>query len=154
MIDHYGLTAKSAILDVGCGKGFLVHDFREALPGATVAGLDISQYAIDNAMPDVKPYLRVGNAKELPYPDKSFDLVVSINTIHNLKEKECFQSLQEMERVSRRHKFLVVDAYRNPQERENFEKWNLTAETYFDTQTWQEFFAKAGYTGDFYWFIA
>src|SRR5207253_2855014 len=83
--EHYDLTTSSKILDVGSGKGFMLHDFREALPGVTVAGIDISTYGVEHTLEDVKPFVQVGNATDLPYPDKSFDLVISINTIHNLK---------------------------------------------------------------------
>ena len=151
--DYYGLTGRDAVLDVGCAKGFTLHDFRECLPGVKVAGIDISHYAISSAMESVRPYLAVANASHLPYPDHSFDFVISINTIHNLNAAFCKGALKEIERVSRKHKFVVVDSYRNPQEKSLMEQWNLTALTYYDTETWKAFFKEAGYTGDFYWFI-
>lgn len=154
LADYYGLTDQDSILDVGCAKGFTLHDFREHLPGTRVAGIDISSYAISCAMESVKPYVFVANASHIPFPDRSFDLVFSINTVHNLGESLCRRALREIERVSRKHKFVVVDSYRNPEEKERMEQWNLTARTYFDTQTWKRFFKEAGYTGDFYWFIA
>jgi SAM-dependent methyltransferase len=152
--DHYGLRGGDSVLDVGCAKGFMLHDFKELLPGLTVAGLDISQYAIDNAQESVKPFLRVGNARELPYDDRSFDLVISINTIHNLPLEECKQALREIQRVSRRHAFIVVDAWRNEEERERLERWVVTCKTAMHTMDWQRLFAEVGYRGDYYWFIA
>lgn len=154
MKKYYRLNSKSRILDVGCGKGFLLHDFRELIPGITVAGVDISEYAIQNAMEDVKPFIQVGNAKKLPYADKTFDLVIAINTIHNLPLEDCFTALKEIERVSLKHKFIIVDAWRTEEERQNMIKWNLTGLTYFSNDGWKELFKLAGYTGDFYWFIA
>ncbi len=154
MQEFYKLTSANSVLDVGCGKGFLLHDFRELIPGITVAGIDISQYAVDNCMPDVKPFVKLGNAKKLPFPDKSFDLIISINTIHNLDLEDCKQALREFERVSRKFKFITMDAYRNENERISMEKWNLTAKTYFSTDGWKEVFKEVGYTGDFNWFIA
>jgi len=152
MKDYYGLADDAGILDVGCGKGFMLHDFKKVMPLCTVAGLDISEYAIDNAMEDVKPYLTVGNCKDLPYPDESFDLVVSINTVHNLGLDECIRAIREIERVGRMHKFIVVDAYRDEQEKERMYKWNLTAQTILHVDNWEELFEEAGYTGDYYWF--
>lgn len=152
--DRYGLPGDAAILDVGCAKGFLLHDFRELMPDATLAGIDISEYAISTAMEDVKPFLTVGSADELPYPDSSFDLVVSINSIHNLPPERCKRALGEIERVSRAHAYVTVDAWRNEEERENLMKWILTAETYMHVDDWKRVFEEVGYEGDYWWFIA
>ncbi len=152
--DHYGLVDSASILDVGCGKGFMLHDFKELMPDATVAGIDISEYAIENAFDPVAEYLRAGNARELPYEDDSFDLVISINTIHNLLRGECARALREIERVSRANSFIVNDAWRNEDEHQRMLAWNLTALTYMHVDDWVKFFGENGYTGDYYWFIA
>jgi SAM-dependent methyltransferase len=152
--DHYKLPANAAVLDVGCGKGFMLYDFLRLRPGVTVAGLDISDYAIGNAKEEVKSFLRVGNARELPYAGKSFDLVISINAIHNLPLTECKQALREISRVSRGHAFITVDAWRNEEERRRMLAWNLTALTYMHVDDWKQLFAEVGYTGDYFWFIA
>lgn len=152
--DHYKLADDASVLDVGCGKGFMLHDFKELTPNLTIAGIDISQYAIENSIELVKSFLQVGNAIELPYEDNSFDLVIAITTIHNLPLEECKQSLREIQRVSRKHSFITVDAWRNDEERERMQKWNLTALTYMHVDDWKKLFKEVGYTGDFYWFIA
>ncbi len=152
--DHYRLADDAGVLDVGCGKGFMLHDFKELMPELTIAGIDISEYTIENAIEPVAEYLRAGNARELPYEDDSFDLVISINTIHNLPREECRQALREIERVSRAHSFIVNDAWRNEDEHQRMLAWNLTALTYMHVDDWVEFFEEAGYTGDYYWFIA
>ncbi len=151
--EHYGLTAKSAVLDIGCGKGFFLHDLKNKLPGITVAGLDISNYAKENAMDSIKPFFTVGNALTLPYPDKSFDLVVAINVIHNLKRPQTIIALKEIMRVSRGAAYVQVDSFRNEQEKENIDRWQLTAETILSPDGWRELFAEAGYAGDYYWTI-
>ena len=152
--DYYNLAEDASILDAGCGKGFMLHDFKLLMPRLNVAGIDISEYAIANAIEDMKPFVQVQNAKQLPFEDKSFDLVISINTIHNLALEECKQSLMEIERVSRGNSFITVDAWRNEAERLSMLKWNLTALTYMHVNDWEKLFAEVGYTGDYYWFIA
>ena len=152
--DYYQLPEDASVLDVGCAKGFMLHDFKQLMPNLTIAGIDISQYAYDHAIEDVKPFIRVGNAKELPYPDKSFDLVISINTVHNLSFEECKQALCEIQRVSCSHAFITVDAWRNEEEHQRMLMWNLTALTYMHVDDWKKLFEEAGYTGDYYWFIA
>ena len=152
--EYYGLAGNGKVLDIGCAKGFMLHDFKEMSPELTVAGIDISEYAIESSIDTVKQYLEVGNAKSLPFPDDSFDLVISINTVHNLTEKDCRKALREIERVSRGHSFITVDAWRTEKEREQMLKWNLTALTYMHVAQWEKLFREVGYTGDYYWFIA
>jgi ubiquinone/menaquinone biosynthesis C-methylase UbiE len=154
MRDHYKLPEDAAILDVGCAKGFLLHDFKELMPKCTVAGVDVSTYAIENAMPSVKPSLKIASGERLPYPDKSFDLVISINSIHNLPPERLKTALREIERVGRGHAYITIDAWRNEQEREQLYKWVLTAESMMHVDDWKKLFAEVGYTGDYYWFIA
>jgi ubiquinone/menaquinone biosynthesis C-methylase UbiE len=149
--DYYKLHGRASILDIGCAKGFMLHDFHLLMPQAAIAGIDISTYAVENALVDVKPFIQVGDAKMLPFADKSFDLVLAINTIHNLPYEECKRSLQEIQRVSRRGAFVMVDAYRTEAEREAMLAWVLTAQTMLHVADWLKLFAEAGYTGDYYW---
>jgi SAM-dependent methyltransferase len=151
-VEHYHLTSQSSILDVGAGKGFMMHDFAQLVQGVSLQGLEISDYAITHALKDMKPLIRQGNAKELPFKDKSFDLVISINTVHNLPPLECAQALREIERVGKKA-FITVDAYRTPEEKERMDAWNLTALTYMHVDAWKALFKQVGYTGDYFWFI-
>lgn len=149
----YKLNAHSTVLDVGCGKGFMLYDFTQLIPGISVKGLDISSYAIENSYEAVKACLQVGDARTLPYEGKSFDLVISINTIHNLEIEELKKALREIERVSKGHSFITVDAYRNREEKALMEAWNLTAQTILHVEEWKALFSQVGYTGDYFWFI-
>ncbi|MBI3320395.1 MAG: class I SAM-dependent methyltransferase [Candidatus Omnitrophica bacterium] len=151
--DNYGLMPDTSILDVGCAKGFMLYDFKRLMPHLQIAGIDISSYAVGQAIEEVRPFLRVGDAKALPYPDRSFDLVISINTVHNLPLTECKQAIREIQRVSRRQAFLTVDAWRDDEERWRMEQWNVTALTYMHVDDWKRLFAEIGYTGDYYWFF-
>jgi ubiquinone/menaquinone biosynthesis C-methylase UbiE len=152
--EYYSLVEEASLLDVGCGKGFMLHDFKILMPNLTITGLDISEYALEHAMEDVRPFMSIGNAKNLPYESKFFDLVISINTVHNLPLDECKQALREIERVSRGHSFVTMDAWRTEEERIRLMKWNLTARTYMHVDDWKKLFAEVGYSGDYYWFIA
>lgn len=150
---HFDLTSESSVLDVGCGKGFMLHDLAEGIPGLTVNGIDISDYAIAHAIESMRPHVQLGDARSLPFADGSFDVVISINTIHNLDREECGRALQQIQRVARRGAFITVDAYRNDEERDAMLAWNLTARTILHVDEWKAFFAEVGYTGDYYWFI-
>ena len=152
-MEYWNLKSGHRILDVGCAKGFMLYDFMRLLPGIDVFGIDISEYAIENSIAEVKGFLSVGNATNLPYPDNHFDAVISINTIHNLDKEDCGRALQEIARVSRGKSFITVDAYRNEEEKKRMYAWNLTAKTIMSVDDWKRFFADVGYSGDFYWFI-
>lgn len=152
--DHYELKSNSRILDIGCAKGFMLKDFKDLLPNSKITGIDISNYAIKNAHLNVKNFLIQGNAIELPFSDGAFDLVISINTIHNLKKEECVRALKEIERVSTGKSFVMVDGWRSKIEKSNLEAWVLTAQTVLSVEKWVELFNEAGYTGDYaFWTV-
>lgn len=148
MVEHYELKAGDRVLDVGCGKGFLLHDLSEAVPGLEVAGIDVSEYAIEHAQASVRSSLQVGNAADLPYEDASFDLVISINVLHNLYVYELDAALREIERVGRRDKYLCVESWRNEDEKANLLYWQLTCESFCTPEEWGWWFRQTGYTGD------
>lgn len=149
LADHYGIMPGARILDVGCAKGFLLNDFLLEVPGVAVAGVDVSAYAIEHAMEQVRPFVQVANAIDLPFDDGTFDLVVSVNTLHNLRLPDLARALVEIERVGRGHKYVVVDGYRDEREKVNLLYWQLTCECFFTPEAWQWVFDRAGYTGDF-----
>jgi ubiquinone/menaquinone biosynthesis C-methylase UbiE len=150
---YWKLNKKSSVLDVGCAKGFMLYDLKKIIPGIKVSGIDISRYAVQNSKIEVRRFLKVANAKKLPFPDKSFDVVVSINTIHNLNKRDCAKSLKEIMRVTKKYAFITVDAYRNNKEKKKMYMWNLTAKTIMSVKEWKLFFKKNNYTKDYYWFV-
>lgn len=148
LAQQYNLKPGDRILDVGCGKGFLLYDLTQAVPGIEVKGIDISEYGIAHAKEEVRPFLQVANANSLPFEDNSFDLVISINTLHNLYCFDLDKALREMERVGSQNKYLVVESYRNEDEKANLLYWQLTCEGFYTPEEWQWWFDKCGYTGD------
>lgn len=151
--NYYNLNSDSKILDVGCAKGFMVYDFKLLLPDADILGIDISNYAIQNSKEEIRGNLKVGCASELPYEDNYFDLVISINTIHNLDNVKCGKAISEINRVSKKNSYITVDAYRSEVEKIRMYDWNLTAKTIMSTDEWKVFFNDYNYKGDYYWFI-
>ena len=148
MIDHYKLTNNSKILDIGCGKGFLLFEFKKLLPGCEIRGLDISGYAIENAKEEVKSFILKGHANSLPFENDYFDLIISLNTLHNLYCYDLKKSLIEIERVSKQNKYICVESYRNEHERINLLYWQVTCECFFTPDEWKWWFKESGYNGD------
>jgi len=147
--EHYSLAADASILDIGCAKGFMLKDFAELMPKLTITGIDVSQYAIDNSDPVVRASLDQGNAKDLPYRDAAFDLVISINTIHNLPRADVLLALGEIERVGKGTSFIMVDGWRTEEQRVDLQNWVLTAQTMLHVDEWCGLFEEASYTGDY-----
>jgi protein-L-isoaspartate(D-aspartate) O-methyltransferase len=148
MAKQYGLKAGDKVLDVGCGKGFLLYDLTQAVPGLEVTGLEISRYAIDHAVPEVRGSMVEGRAEDLPFADAAFDLVISINTLHNLPCFALDRALREMMRVGKQHRYLCVESFRNESEKANLLYWQLTCRAFCAPDEWEWWFKQTGYTGD------
>jgi len=148
LAEYYKLKEGNRILDVGCGKGFLLYELTQIVPKVEVYGIDISEYAIQEAKPEIARFLRVGGAHHLPYPNQKFHLVLSINTLHNLLLPGLLSALREIQRVSARDAYIVMDAYRNEQEKANLMYWQLTCRQFNTPAEWEYIFALAGYKGD------
>ena len=155
IVEEYSLEPGQKILDIGCAKGFLVKDLLNCCPGLEAFGLDISNYAVMNSHADVVGRLHIGNALSLPFPQDSFDCVLAINVLHNLRRPNVINALKEIQRVLKPNgnSFVQVDAYRNEAEKSVFEDWVLTAEFYGYPNDWLDVFNAVGYRGDYYWTI-
>jgi len=152
IIDYYGLKNGDKILDVGCAKGYLLHDLKGNMPGLSVFGIDISEYAVSQSHHLVKSDIQVANAKNLPFPDDYFDLVLSINTLSELNDVECRMAIREITRVSKDQSFIVVNSWSDKKEKKMMMKWNVTALSNHSKNDWKIIFKKEKYNGDYYWF--
>jgi SAM-dependent methyltransferase len=148
MAAHYGLKPGARILDVGCGKGFLLYEFSQVVPGAEVYGIDVSAYGLAHAKEELRGRVGRADAAALPFPDRSFDLVYTINTLHNLWNWQLWGALAEIERVSRGARHVVVESYRSEREKVNLLYWQLTCRAFLSTREWEWLFTRAGYGGD------
>ncbi|HLD79074.1 MAG TPA: class I SAM-dependent methyltransferase [Candidatus Nanoarchaeia archaeon] len=149
IIEAYRLPGDAKILDIGCGKGFLLYELKRLLPKATITGLDISEYAVNNAKPEIKENILVHKAQaHYPFPTQEFDLVLSIMALHNMALPDLQKALQEIERVGK-NKFITVESYRNEKELFNLQCWAFTCESFFSPESWVWIFEHFGYHGDY-----
>jgi len=149
LIETYQLKPGSKVLDVGCGKGFLLYELLLLQPNLLICGFDASEYSLGNAKEEVRPFLFPHQA-QTPYPfgDQEFDLVISLGTLHNLRLFELKSALGEIERVGRQG-YIMLESYRNEQEMFNLQCWALTAESFFDVSEWIWLYRHFGYEGDY-----
>jgi SAM-dependent methyltransferase len=150
LVKHYGIKPGDKILDVGCGKGFLLYEFTQEVPGVEVTGIDISEYAIENSKKEIRGNLQTGNAISLPFPDDTFDFIISITTLHNLYVYDLRQAISEIERVGKgTKKHIIIESYRDEKEKANLLYWQLTCRSFYTPKEWEWTFDQAGYTGDY-----
>lgn len=154
LVAEYNLTKESKVLEIGCAKGFLLHDLQSLVPGITLCGLELSDYAMNNAFPSVKHLIQRGDGKDLPFGDNEFDLVLAINTLSELAPEDCNAALTEIQRVTKSHAFITLNAWRNKREHEALMRWNITAKSNFSVPDWRSILCETGYSGDYYWFFA
>ena len=149
LVEHYKLPQNARVLDVGCGKGFLLHEIKKILLGADVRGFDLSEYSVANVKEEIAAGVFVHDAKDpLPFKDKEFDLVISLNTLYNLILPDFKSALVEVERVGK-NKYVTMESYRSVQELFNLQCWALTCEQFFRPEEWVWLFREFGYTGDY-----
>ena len=149
LIKKYNLTNDSSVLDVGCGKAFLLYEMKLLLPNLKISGIDSSEYGIKNAKEEIKQNLFFHKAQEIyPFKNKEFDLVISLNTLHNLKIFELEVALKEIQRVGKNN-YICLESFRNEKELFNLECWALTCQSFFSPEEWIWIYKHFGYSGDF-----
>lgn len=147
--EHYRLEPGQRVLDMGCGMAHLLYELTQAVPGIEVCGVDISDYALQHAKEEIRGCLRHAEAQALPFEDKSFDLVISLGTLHNLKVFDLKRAVQEVQRVSRTHSYIMVESWRTEAERVNLLYWQLTCASFYAVDEWEWLYREWGYTGDY-----
>lgn len=147
--EHYQLKAGDKVLDVGCGKAYLLYELTQVVPGLIVKGIDISEYGLAHAKEEIRDCLQYGKAQEIPFEDNEFDLVISLTTLHNLKVFDLKKAIQEIERVSKGNSYIMVESFRNDEEEVNMLYWQLTCASYYSVEEWEWLYKEWGYTGDY-----
>jgi len=149
LIDNYNLSEVSSILDIGCGKGFLLYEIKKILPKINIHGIDISNYAIENSKPEIKEFLSIHNiVNKTTFLDNQFDLTISIGCLHNLEIYDLYNSITEINRISK-NSYILVESYRNDKELFNLQCWALTCNSFFSVNEWKWIYNSLDYKGDY-----
>ena len=149
IIKRYKLKSGSKVLDVGCGKGFLLYEMLKLQPGLIIHGFDISNYALKRVKKNKNlKVFKYKAEKKFPYKKKSFDLVISLATLHNLKLFDLVNSIKEIERVGKK-KYIMVESFTNDKQLFNLQCWALTCQTFLSVNEWKWLYKKMKYKGDY-----
>lgn len=149
IIDEYKLSSGSKVLQIGSDKGFLLNDLALQLPGLEVHGLEVSAYAIENTLDSVKPNIKKGSFRELPFELSEFDLVIAIGAVYTLNLEDAISCLREIDRVSKGRAFITLGSYETEEEYWLFKAWSLLGCTILKPDEWRQVLEHAGYRGDY-----
>lgn len=149
IVREYDLSPEAALLQVGCEKGFLLHDFHEHYPGMRLAGFEISEYARYHAMESIRHLIDIGRFYSLPYEDKSFDVIIAIGVVYTLTLADAMSALREIQRVGQGKSFITLGAFHNQEEEHLFRQWTVLGSTILHVDEWREVLQHVGYTGDY-----
>ena len=137
------------ILDIGCGKGYLMYEIKRLLPDSTIFGVDISEYAIKNSKPEVQPLIKKCCASEITQNfNYTFDLAYSINTLHCLEIEKMIKAIKGIESIAN-NKYICIESWRNEEEKANLMYWQVTCEAFHNVNSWKWIFEDLGYSGDY-----
>jgi ubiquinone/menaquinone biosynthesis C-methylase UbiE len=149
LIKTYKLRKNSKILDIGCGKGFLLADIKKILPEISLTGYDLSKYAIKESHPSIKKNLfNIKAESKYLFKNKEIDLLISMGTLHNLEIFNLEKAFNEINRVSKKS-YIWVESYRNSKELFNLQCWALTCKSFYTPEEWLWIFKKFKYKGDY-----
>lgn len=148
MARHYSLKPNDMVLDIGCGKGYLLHDIQRTVPNIKIQGIDISHHAHEDSKVGRLDNW-VGDCRNLPFKDKIYDFTYSINVFHNLGYADLKAALSEMVRVGKEKSYICVESFRNEEELTNLQVWQLTCLSYYSPDDWRQIYEDCGYKGDY-----
>ena len=149
MLQSYSLGDESSILQVGCDKGFLLHEFLQIRPSITISGTEISDYAISYAMASVKSFILKAPFTKLPFPQDKFDLIIAIGVVYSLNLQDAIKCLKEIQRVGKGKSFITLGSYESEEDLRLFRNWTLLGCTILSKPDWVAVLNHTGYTGDY-----
>jgi hypothetical protein len=149
IVQEYGLSEQSSVLQIGCDKGFLLHDILQCYPKMKVRGAEISDYAIEQAMESVKSFILKSHFVDLSFKTGEFDFVIAMGVVYSLNLTDAIRCLKEIQRVGKGKSFITLASYESEEDKQLFEWWTLLGTTLLRRDEWVEVLRHVGYTGDY-----
>lgn len=150
--ETFQIKEGETICEIGCAKGFLLYDLKKLNKEIKCIGIDVSLYALRNAIKDNNILYLNANATSIPLKDKSIEHTLCINTLHNfLSLNETIKAISEIQRVTKKNAYLRIAAYKTEEQKLIIDKWATGGRCYLHVDEWMEVFQKSGYTGFYDW---
>ena len=147
---EYNLNNKSSFLQIGCEKGFLLHDLKSFLPEAQITGLEKSSYARENSMETVKNCIMNSDYTKFEFPDNKFDFILAIGVIYSLTLEDAIKCLKEIQRAGKGKSFINLASYKNENDYWLFKDWTVLGSLILQEDEWIEILKHCKYTGDYH----
>lgn len=152
IIERYGLSNESRVLEVGCKKGFALSDYNKLIPSGKILGVESHRYPIECASPKTRWSIIQADYFDLPFGDDTFDFVLGFSSIYMLTLRDVCRGLREINRVltNKSSALITVGAYESARDRQLFNDWTLIGSTVLSTEEWLEVFRYCDYQGDYF----
>ena len=151
IIKRYKLNSSSRVLEIGCKKGFLVHDLKKLVPGISCTGIEDHLYPIKKCKKEVKKFIKYSNFTKLPFKKNSFDCIIAISSIYTYNFGDLIKIFNEIKRVSKNNKILITLAsYENIKDLEKLLNWTTLSTVILKKKDWMKLFKEVGYKGDYF----
>jgi len=94
------------MLDIGCGRGTFTAYAKEA--GIDATGIDFSRWAIEHSYARAKGLIRLGDIRNIEFPDQSFDLAFCTDIMEHIYEEDLDKAVNEIQRVAKKWIFYNI----------------------------------------------
>ena len=148
-IKKYKLKAGSKVLDVGCKKGFLLHDLKKLVPGIKIYGIEDHIYPLKNSMKSVKKNLKFAEYFKLPYKKNFFDTVFAFHCIYRLNFGDTIKAIKEINRVTKKNSYITLGAFNDLKGKNLYDQWGILSTSHLHVKDWKKVLSYVKYKGDY-----
>ena len=146
IIDHYKLKPNSKILEIGCAKGYLLYEFFKLK--MDVVGYDISRYAVDNCIEELKEMIFLGRVNDINENDNIYDLAIAKEVLSHMAIDDILFTINKLQNISK-NIYLVLQTVSEKKKANDMQSWDCTYKTMMIKKDWEKVLSSCGFHGDY-----